>query len=153
MPLHTYEPDKANYGLLYANKALNKVSGFVFRLGVGVGQGKWAEIIANTSNNSGMKRLVEVEEPTDTSIQIISLDSHITVLSVNGPVGLIKIDVEGNEVDVILGAKKLISTQRPVIAIETDKPNIVQELLPSGYIRQKTKNATDTYIFWPLPLI
>jgi FkbM family methyltransferase len=49
----------------------------------------------------------------------VSLDGTIRSLAPNEPVALIKIDVEGAEMEVLHGAKATIARWRPIIAIET----------------------------------
>ena len=53
------------------------------------------------------------------SIIVAPLDD----LQFEGPLSLLKIDVEGGELDVLVGAEKLISKWRPAIAIEVQREN------------------------------
>jgi FkbM family methyltransferase len=65
------------------------------------------------------------------SIDMIRIDS----LEFDRPVGLIKIDVEGYELQVIKGAKRIIEDHRPVMVVEcnanTDNVQAVIDLLPN----------------------
>jgi FkbM family methyltransferase len=53
-------------------------------------------------------------------VDIFPLDE----LDVERPVGLIKIDTEGNELEVLKGAKKIIEEDQPVMLIEVHEPNL-----------------------------
>ncbi|MBD5164983.1 FkbM family methyltransferase [Helicobacter sp.] len=68
-------------------------------------------------------------------------------------IGVIKIDVEGMEEKVLLGARETIAKNRPLIYAEAINQNAylsIDEVLDSlGYIYYKTFNATPTHLYVP----
>lgn len=69
------------------------------------------------------------------------------------PIGLIKIDVEGMELDVLSGAEWTIQTHRPILVIETitagQTAAVSQFLRPYRYDVEGPYGATPTYIHRP----
>lgn len=62
------------------------------------------------------------------------------------PPVLIKIDVEGNEYDVLAGGRKTIEQHRPELFVETwHDPNELLKYLPKGYRVVKRYNNAPTY--------
>lgn len=62
------------------------------------------------------------------------------------PPVLIKIDVEGNEYDVLMGGRKTIEQYRPELFVETwHDPNELLTRLPKGYRIVKRYNNAPTY--------
>ena len=62
----------------------------------------------------------------DEIIEIVSLDDMLETLK---PVSLMKVDVEGAELAVLAGAKKLIERDRPFLYVENDRPQTSRELI------------------------
>lgn len=66
-------------------------------------------------------------------------------------VGLVKVDVEGMELEVLSGAKTLLMHQAPHLIIESETSeslkHITTFLAPYGYKRISEWNATPTYYF------
>jgi FkbM family methyltransferase len=82
--------------------------------------------------NSGMAQFSEVQgdhSPPD-AVSSISLDTLIGRDSARRPIRLIKIDVEGAEVRVLLGARKTIEADRPIIYVEVNETALNR----AGYI-------------------
>jgi len=80
-------------------------------------------------------------------IEVTTIDS----LNVSTNVRMIKIDVEGMEEDVVLGAMGVIQRDHPILFIEagdSDSFNRLSALLrPLGYFYWETFNATPTHCF------
>jgi FkbM family methyltransferase len=72
-------------------------------------------IVSTAKHNLGATRF----GPDDRGALTYPLDE----LHFEGPIGFIKIDVEGMEMDVLYGAEKLLKKHRPAIAIEVDPAN------------------------------
>ncbi|WP_162261751.1 FkbM family methyltransferase [Bosea sp. Root381] len=96
------------------------------------------------THNLGMAA-VEADEQGD--IEIVPLDG----LSIESPVALLKIDVEGAEYDVLVGATELLKAHRPVLVLEIaraeDYRRIAALLQPFGYVAAGSYNYTPTHIF------
>ncbi|NOS82114.1 MAG: FkbM family methyltransferase [Nitrospira sp.] len=116
------EPNPRAILLLRRNIELNNLGRIVDTSLLGIGLGKangYARYIEDqrwADGNLGAATLkaVATSEVDSSSIEIKSLDE---ILSGETP-DLIKIDVEGMEMDVIEGACKLISQHRPVLYVE-----------------------------------
>lgn len=65
-------------------------------------------------------------------VQLRMLDK-VDALRKEEKISLIKIDVEGMELDVLKGAQSLIAQHRPILYVENDKPNKAPELLKFIY--------------------
>ncbi|MBN3789413.1 FkbM family methyltransferase [Burkholderia sp. Ac-20353] len=111
-------------------------------VGAANGKGRFAEIHVD---NLGAQS-VKVGEG---DIDVITLDS----LAFDAPVKLVKIDVEGMELDVLRGASKLLEKDRPLIYVEClDEGQffaVNDHLAALGYGYWETFNATPTHLFVP----
>ena|GEM_PF-1271589 len=124
-----FEPQEFLRGLNRANIALNNIQNVEVRE-EGLAQ-KAATIPAMTPDykrvgNFGALTLKNIV-PSDSDramIQLIALDS----LNLSR-VDFIKMDIEGMELEALLGAEKTIQRHRPKLFIENDRPEQSQELL------------------------
>ncbi len=112
------EPYEPAINHLLANLALNYSQ--AFQLGflgkaVGAHTGS-ASIIAPTAFNIG---LTSVDSSTPGKVEVLTGDAVVQDL----PVDLIKIDVEGMEIDVLSGLSATLSRQRPALYIEVSDSN------------------------------
>lgn len=86
-------------------------------------------------NNIGGSSLIAKKDSDYEEVVLRKLDDYFSVLD---RIDLIKIDVEGREYDVLLGAKALL---------EKFKPKIILEFSPDIYFRQKNSHAKDILLF------
>ena len=94
-----------------------------------------------------------IKEVNNGSIQVVPID----ILNIGDNIGLVKIDVEGFEVNVIKGMIKTIQMNMPYIMIEikhTHLEEIKQLLLPIGYDYTEIHEQIDwwdynDYLFFP----
>lgn len=95
------------------------------------------------SSNTGQTRLTR---DRDGDIHVVALDD----LDHGSPVRLLKIDVEGMELDVLQGATALIDRERPVIVVEAQNPQTDQEMRTwfknHGYEVTGVYNITPTLV-------
>lgn len=81
------------------------------------------------------------------TIEILPLDH----LRIEGDIGLLKVDVEGMEYDVLLGAMQLLNRCRPMLVVEAplaeDYKRIAALITPLGYVPVGTYNYTPTHVF------
>jgi hypothetical protein len=91
----------------------------------------YPEIVEASIGNFGAIGMVETEFQTPFTAPMVRLDDEGVVPN------LIKIDVEGMELDVILGAQKLLTQGRPALYVENDRPeksaDLVGALIMLGY--------------------
>ena len=110
--VYSFEPMRENYELLENNLKLNKISNvhaYNYALGKNEGHG---ELIINPLNNGGTSvKLLDKKEKN--SLKIVTLDK----LDFKR-VDLIKIDVEGSELEVLNGLKKTKDNCNPTFFIE-----------------------------------
>jgi FkbM family methyltransferase len=121
--VYAFEPAPATFGLLQDNISLNQMKN-IHAMNVGLGSAQGVEVIySNRQNNRGMISFVEKEpgaaEVDEVPVQ--TLDEFWEEKS-NGPVKMIKIDVEGWELEVLKGAQALLShTEAPILCVEYNK--------------------------------
>lgn len=143
----SFEPHTQTFALLAANVRENGVEALcsIHHAAVGAATGRVRTVDAS-NDNSGMAR-VEVDTQGDTPL--ISLDDE---LKNEVRIDVIKIDVEGWELDVVRGAPRTIETQRPLIYVEASAetfPELSAYLRSCRYVCWKRFNATPTFLFMP----
>ena len=127
-----FEPQRMVFQTLCANIALNAFPNVMtFHAGVGAAPGSIMvprPDYAQDGNFGGVSLGGEEGEP----VQVLPLD-HVGVAKVD----LVKIDVEGMEVDVLQGARGMIAHHRPVLYVENDRreksPALLGLLFELGY--------------------
>ena len=70
----------------------------------------------------------------------------------DGPIDVIKIDVEGWELDVLRGAARVIQQHRPLLYVEASDATFAPVrayLVTCRYVCWKRFNATPTFLFMP----
>lgn len=137
-----FEPVRESFDFLVANVKRNNVEDLVTCLNVGIGERNGrANYQRHDFENTGTDTLVA--DPNGI-IEVVPLD-HFNF----SDVALIKIDVEGMELDVLQGALHTIERWRPLIYVEApDTITRVRELLEGlGYDQFGEFNATPTFGF------
>ena len=116
--VYAFEPFPANYKKLAANLELNSFANlFIFNKGLGNEPHKVAMVAEE--NNAGMNRIASGAElgKTDALVEIIKLDDFVREKGLSS-VDLIKIDVEGYEMNVLKGGIETIKQFRPKLFVE-----------------------------------
>jgi FkbM family methyltransferase len=119
-----FEPIERNFRLLKKNISDNKLDNVeINQLGLGKKEG-FAIINKEDLNNMGATSLKFVEDETD--IKIVPGDSFLS--NKNHPIDLMKIDVEGFEINVLRGLKQTIQRYKPIIWVEVTLDNVMDIL-------------------------
>ncbi|MCG6658048.1 FkbM family methyltransferase [Halomonas campisalis] len=146
--VEAFEPNQNLCEALQASIALNALEErvVVHQVGVSEAQGfaHFDHDHVDASNLGGQS--LEVSQSPD-EITLVSLDQ----LDLPAPLRMIKIDVEGMELQVLRGAKNLIERDRPILYVEgkteNDFSSINNLLKELGYLFCSTFNATPTHLF------
>ncbi len=143
----SFEPNKQLAESLRRSIEINKLSNNIQLVQKGVGRKKsFANFKDNISFNLGAQSL-SITDDNDGAIEVITLDS----IEIHDNIILIKIDVEGMELDVLKGAKNTLIEHKPVLYLEAGKKEdfllLNEFLVEMGYKYQATFNATPTHLF------
>ena len=141
------EPNAEACGFLSTNVNANGISDAVTMHSVVIGRGPGkASICRKVRGNLGATRYAATEAGTS---DLTSLDELLSGLSVSP--SLIKIDVEGMELDVLIGSERLIELCAPVIVVECqsadDYDKVSNFLSRYAYCAVACYNSTPTYVF------
>lgn len=141
-----FEPFIDNFELLKDNVSINNLSNVEIKnYALGAFKSKGIVKIPE-KNNLGM---CKIESNESGNVKIKTLDS----LKLD-KIGAIKIDVEGMEMDVLIGAKKTILKYQPNIYVEAHNPEKRKKvewfLNNLGYVCIDNFNKTPTYLFIPI---
>lgn len=125
-----FEPDPLNHSKAAKNISLNKFKTLqLFNIGLGDTEGQ-ATIYNVNQGNRGMLRILNKPEASEmfdkTTINLTTIDRFMCKQQLNG-IDLVKIDVEGFELNVLKGASGLLSTRHPVLFIELDDNNLMEQ--------------------------
>ncbi len=133
-----FEPASDNYGVLVANSN-NKSKAFECeKIALTSTNGKaWLSMAGWGAGQHSLARKLTCKGASGEEVNCHSLDSYLESHghSLSG-VGIMKIDVEGNELDVMKGAMKTITASRPIIMFESEQESfnaICVFLLDYGY--------------------
>ena len=128
---YSFEPDWRSYGRLVQNLAINAVQNVV-PVPVCISNSqptllKWSSRQEDPWN-SGLANDQQVDAQNLTAVPAMSLDEFSCVLNVQNQVKLIKVDVEGAELDVLKGATRLLDSSQPLILCELHSAGIAQQV-------------------------
>lgn len=143
-PVYAFEPYEPNLELLEMNIAANGLERQVVTSCCAIGEHDGtASLQPGPPSNFGVTSVAFGAGP----VAVRSLDS----LGITGPIGLLKVDVEGAEVAVLKGARALIAAWLPDIVIEAGHAQafvaVAEVLLSYGYVPDGRYAATPTYLF------
>jgi len=140
--VYAFEPQNRVFSLLAANMALNGIDHVeCIRAALGAldGEVMIGDLPADRPANYGGASLKDLKGTVRTPVY--ALDSFLGDVP---HVELIKIDVEGMELDVLKGARELIAKHRPAIYAENNQPEKSAELV--GLAREMGYR-----VYWHLP--
>ena len=146
----SFEPNKYLVEALSETINMNNLSDSVTIMSKGVGRkNSFASFAEEVKHNIGAQK-INISMDKKDEIEVITLDS----LRYEGDIKMIKIDVEGMELDVLEGAWKIISKYRPIIyaeaATKAEFLPIYNYLSKLNYNYVKAFNATPTHLFTPV---
>ena len=115
--VHSFEPTDINFECLKINtKQFNNI--VLHKTGLGDKESTVSIKLPSDTDNCGNFSIVDFDQYTDNVIE--QLINICTLDSVNLAPDLIKIDVQGFDYNVLLGAADTIAQHRPVIIIESE---------------------------------
>lgn len=146
MPVYAFEPIKENFDILKMNVFLNRLEKRVkvFNHGIDIKKGK-KSYLQNVSGNSG------TWSSTYNSTSKHSVTDTLDNIFIDIPISYIKIDVEGDELNVVIGGLRTIEKFKPVVSIEyhygAQYKKIKNILSPLGYLPIYVCGRSNNMIF------
>ena len=143
--IYGFEPNSEIFPILMENVKLNNLEQKTILKQVAIGSEKSKGELVGSCDKTHIAYTDKGVCVCETgNIDILPLD-----LVVEEKIGFMKIDVEGMELDVIKGSMNRISSDKPIIFIESDKIEKVIELLnPKNYYIEKSL-ANYNYLLLP----
>jgi FkbM family methyltransferase len=148
--VQAFEPYAYLHSLLLENVRINAIENMVQAHGFALGDAPGlARLEVAPVEKLGMTKLALADDGPGPQVRIEALDR----LDIAGRVALLKMDVEGMELNVLRGGEHRIRADRPIIYAEAHSDVQFQEiaafLTEFGYSPQGVFNATPTYLFLP----
>ncbi|MEZ5422429.1 MAG: FkbM family methyltransferase [Pyrinomonadaceae bacterium] len=114
------EPFPANFELLSTNIGLNTFENItIINKAIGA-ENQILQMVVADENNAGMNRISDAsssESQKTTDVEVTKLDDLVTQLGIR-KIDLIKVDVEGFEMNVLHGAASVLKAHRPKLFVE-----------------------------------
>lgn len=146
LEVHAFEPLMQTYDLLQQNIRINEFNDKIFANNVAAGaENGWCEIDNVDQNNLGS---TTVSQSQTGKIPLITIDSYVEKAKLSARIKLIKVDVEGFETQVIVGALDTIKRYHPILVIECVEYGLLRNillLLGDEYLAFDLNCATPTY--------
>lgn len=134
--VHAFEPDPRVFSILSENIRRNGLRNvWTWQKALGRAEGVAEFLLAPDATASSLARLIPVEEGEKVEVAVTSLDAYAGQQGLTR-VDALKVDVEGAEEEVLVGAQWLLSVLRPgFIEIEChgDPRPVVKRLESHGY--------------------
>ena len=122
--VETFEAEKSNYFLLHENIQLNKIYNITFGH-FAVSKERKESLLYLCNTNHGMHRMFKSKFCDKTQkVNVITIDG---LERRHGIPRFVKIDVEGSELDVIIGMIDTIRRFKPTILMEFHPPTIIEK--------------------------
>jgi FkbM family methyltransferase len=143
-----FEPNPLAYQLLRLNVEHNQLSSRIELRAIALGEqrGRGEIVSSRAAHNLGAASVKRVPEGT---VPIEPLDDALPYARPS----LIKIDVEGMELEILRGAQRTIERARPVLSIEASTGAAYEKVLtflsPLGFLPIEAHNFTPTHTFFP----
>lgn len=150
-PVFAFEVHPGSFRLLKENVRANGVNQAVIAVprALSIYDG-FGTLVEGEDANKGLSRIDLSAHAEGRSIEAISVDSYIEHYK-GVDVALIKVDVEGTELDVLRGAVRTLLYHQPIICIEAHTSNklkdIVHFLMQLNYVIFDCRGWSPTYIF------
>jgi len=112
--VYAFEPIKASYEIMERNIRDNGLNGIIEP--VNLGCSSRIQTTAAVSSEGGAPWTFISDDDGSTPVELTTVDEFVSSNTIE-KVDFIKMDVEGFENDVLLGAKKVLQTHRPKLAI------------------------------------
>jgi FkbM family methyltransferase len=142
-----FEPNPVTFEHLEKNILANGLAARCAARNVAVGAASGrARATPPSEHNSGM---ATVESDPSGAVEVVTLDAAVHDRS---RIDVIKIDVEGWELDVLRGSAETLARHQPLLYVEIMKPafhEVRDHLQRAGYVCWKRFNATPTFLFLP----
>jgi FkbM family methyltransferase len=121
--LFAFEPHPFNYNILCGNIALNGLDNVqAFKMGLSDHSGQMSyQPISNFEFNNGAHSLIEVDPANP--VNTVYVTDQVPACN------LLKIDVEGHELQVLKGATSMINQSKPFLYVENDRIDKSVELI------------------------
>lgn len=145
--VYCFEPNKINRSVLEKNISLNHLENNVKVFDVALGEKSGIGVEKSFSlANTGMNRIEAVDANAIHGISIKPMDDFKFE-----KIDFIKIDVEGFEVQVLIGAKETILKNKPIIMVEVFEDNLafVNAFMTDLGYENKYVLESHNYIFQP----
>jgi len=131
-----FEPNPEAFALLRQNLELNNLADRVdfHPFALGNRNGTASLRIPADPNWWGQATLADnpLRQPFDSGATSVEVEIKRLDDVIDGPVSFIKIDTEGNELDVMRGAKRILETYKPGVQFEIQRQNLAQFGLERG---------------------
>lgn len=123
--LHAFEPQRIVFQTLCANLALNQCTNvFAKQAGVGAENGSIVVPFSDPAERNNFGGISLVGVTAGETVPLVTLDSLDLPMC-----HLLKVDVEGMEVEVLKGGAETIANYRPLMFLENDREGRSEELL------------------------
>lgn len=119
--VYAFEPDAANAAMARHNLALNGADGAVVVCrAVGATSGlSTLQLAAYAGGHALTSAAAPPDQVAAVTVEVVALDDFVALPGVRPP-DVVKIDVEGAELDVLAGMAGLLATRAPVLLLELD---------------------------------
>ncbi len=141
--VYSFEPQKDVFEVLERNIEINNIKDRVQLFNIGIGCNNMNAVIDNIPDNNSGATSIKISK--NGSIKMNSIDG----LNINDKIDFIKIDTEGFEKQVIMGASNLIKNNLPIIWVEIsdNKDFIFRYLKDLGYNKPIKLDDYGNYLF------